>query len=102
MRKKIVREKLSYQIGQDSATYFPSINTTPSLVVNKIKPNQFNFKLLENDATDTFTPAQPSSQTYTGLKIGGLESDQAKLKGNKNLLILISKSILELVILTQQ
>jgi hypothetical protein len=81
MREKSIREKLFYQIGQDSNIYSLPI-TNSSFTANRIDPNKFSFNLSSPVASDTFTRAKPTAQIYSGLRIGNTDADKSAPKGN--------------------
>ena len=81
MRKKNIKEELFYQIGQDSSIYSSPI-ISPSSIANKIDPNRFSFNFSSPTTGDTFTPAKPTAQIYSGLRIGNTEINTPTPNGN--------------------
>lgn len=81
MREKSTREKLFYQIGQDSNTYSLPISN-PSFTANRIDPNRFSFNISSPTTGDTFTPAKPTAQIYGSLRIGNTDADKLTPSGN--------------------
>jgi hypothetical protein len=81
MRKKNIREELFYQIGQDSSIYSSPI-ISPSSIANKIDPNRFSFNFSSPTTGDTFTPAKPTGQIYSGLRIGNTDAEKLTPSGN--------------------
>jgi hypothetical protein len=81
MRKKNIREELFYQIGQDSSIYSSPI-TNPSFIASRIDPNKFSFNFSSPNTGDTFTPAKPTAQIYSSLRIGNTDADKVTPSGN--------------------